>query len=213
MAGTRKHSHSTSSFRMPVTAPNSPANANSNRYVFGSPVTPQRVATKSNSLSQNQNQNYQRQQQPQQHEYPKQTPKQTQSTFQPRINKRVLYSPSTPLSNVSSSPYTPFSLRSHASSNNTTPGSAYSNTKSAIPVDADGESLADIAKNWRNRASENGIKVGSSEGDADDESEFLFFFLSKELVNVLVGSNPQKSPSAAGGWTHDLFINSTLIVV
>ena len=171
MAGTRKHSHSTSSFRMPVTAPNSPANANSNRYVFGSPVTPQRVATKSNSLSQNQNQNYQRQQQPQQHEYPKQT----QSTFQPRINKRVLYSPSTPLSNVSSSPYTPLSLRSHASSNNTTPGSAYSNTKSAVPVDADGESLADIAKNWRNRASENGIKVGSSEGDADDESEFLFF--------------------------------------
>ena len=79
-------------------------------------------------------------------------------------------------------------------------------------MDADGESLADIAKNWRNRASENGIKVGSSEGDADDESEF-FFFLSKELVNVLVGSNPQKSPSAAGGWTHDLFINSTLIVV
>ena len=42
---------------------------------------------------------------------------------------------------------------------------------------------------------------------------FFFFFLSKELVNVLVGSNPQKSPGAAGGWTHDLFINSTLIVV
>ena len=42
---------------------------------------------------------------------------------------------------------------------------------------------------------------------------FLSFFLSKELVNVLVGSNPQKSPSAAGGWTHDLFIDSTLIVV
>lgn len=181
MAGTRKHSHSTSSFRMPVTAPNSPANANSNRYVFGSPVTPQRVATKSNSLSQNQNQNYQRQQQPQQHEHPKQT----QSTFQPRINKRVLYSPSTPLSNVSSSPYTPLSLRSHASSNNTTPGSAYSNTKSAVPVDADGESLADIAKNWRNRASENGIKVGSSEGDADDESEFLFSFFPRSWLTCL----------------------------
>ena len=167
MAGSRKHSLPAPSFRMPATAPNSPANANSNRYVFGSPVTPQRVTTKSTGLVQNQNQNHQ-QRQRQQHEHPKQT----QSTYQPRINERVLHSPSTPLSNVSSSPYTTFSLRSYtSSSNDTTPGSAYSNTRKLNSADADGESLADIAKNWRNRASENGIKVGSSEGDADDESE------------------------------------------
>lgn len=184
MAGTHKHSLSAPSFRMPATAPNSPANANSNRYVYGSPVTPQRVTTKSNNLAQNQNQNYQGQQQ---HEYPKQT----QSACQPRINRRVLQSPSTPLSNVSSSPYTPLSFRSYASSNVTTPGSAYSNNKKlnlAVMRDADSESLADIAMNWRNRANENGIKVGNSEGegDADDESELTFplFLLMSRLTSV-----------------------------
>lgn len=54
--------------------------------------------------------------------------------------------------------------------------------------DADSESLADIAMNWRNRANENGIKVGNSEGegDADDESELTFplFLLMSRLTSV-----------------------------
>lgn len=81
------------------------------------------------------------------------------------------------------SPYTPLSLRSFASSNPspsplTTPASAknytYDNnrhsyasplvakTSSVSPAD---KSLADITKNWRSRAQENGIKVSSVGSD------------------------------------------------
>src|SRR5882672_12319116 len=80
----------------PATAPNSPATARSNRYVV--PVTPKRISVPT-----------------------------TKSFTLPQNQHRR--SPRTPLS-TSSSPYTPLSTRSsnysYASSNVTTPGSAYS---------------------------------------------------------------------------------------
>lgn len=179
------------SLSLPATAPNTPANARTNRYVV--PVTPQRsLHSKSLSLAQNkpQNQNQNR--------------AQSQSAYQPRT-RTVHHSPSTP----SASPYTPLSLRSvntsntystpysYSSSNVTTPGSAHSNIvgkrlilaglSSAEDKEKAGKdkSLADIAENWRSRANENGIRVSSSECgiDADDEGQccacislFLFSF-------------------------------------
>ncbi|KAJ7599274.1 hypothetical protein C8J56DRAFT_186239 [Mycena floridula] len=87
------------------------------------------------------------------------------------------------------SPYTPLSLRSFASSNPsplTTPASVKnypfhaqrlsfsspqvrgtSNSSQSISRD---KSLADVAKNWRSRASENGIRVSSGADFVDDDS-------------------------------------------
>jgi hypothetical protein len=104
----------------------------------------------------------------------------------------------TPLT-TTSSPYTPLSTRynnsygsplsyAYASSNATTPGSAYSaaGVKKLVfgagtrAKGEDGEererSLADIADNWRSRASENGIRVSCSEGDGDADDEGACFF-------------------------------------
>jgi hypothetical protein len=84
-------------------------------------------------------------------------------------------------------PYTPLSSRSYTSSNAstlTTPGSASSIKRLCFSVSSSPEvcvknskenSLADIAQNWRSRASENGIRVSSGEDTyyvADDEGMY-----------------------------------------
>ncbi|KIM85757.1 hypothetical protein PILCRDRAFT_816965 [Piloderma croceum F 1598] len=110
----------------------------------------------------------------------------------PARNNRytIPVAPRTPLT-ATSSPYTPLSTRynnsygsplsyAYASSNATTPGSAYSTAgvKKLVLTRTKGEdreererSLADIADNWRSRASENGIRVSCSEGDGDADDE------------------------------------------
>jgi hypothetical protein len=97
-----------------------------------------------------------------------------------RANRHHVSSPVTPVSSFST-PYTPLSLRSGASSNGSTlntPGSALSNKKLSFSMSPEiitknrDKSLADIADNWRVRANQNGIKVSSVSDDphyADDE--------------------------------------------
>lgn len=97
---------------------------------------------------------------------------------QPR-SQSFYRSPLTP----SASPYTPFSLRSldsTASSTLTTPdhiGSALKKRLNFSSPDvqrnvsgSQDKSLADIADNWRSRASENGIKVAFAQ---QDDSQFV----------------------------------------
>jgi hypothetical protein len=108
------------------------------------------------------------------------------------IRYSVPVTPRTPLTSPSS-PYTPLSTRysspfsfAYASSNATTPGSAYSAAGVKKLVSTRGKaddgpererSLADIADNWRSRACENGIRVSCSEGERDADDEGTCFFL------------------------------------
>ncbi|KAI0795443.1 hypothetical protein C8Q75DRAFT_803329 [Abortiporus biennis] len=101
-----------------------------------------------------------------------------------RTTARQIHSPYTPVT-ASSTPYTPLSLRSFSSSNASslaTPASAVaSNRRLSLSLSPEvsfqmknnKKSLADIADNWRTRATENGIKVTSSEDSqfADDEGD------------------------------------------
>lgn len=96
------------------------------------------------------------------------------------------------------SPYTPLSLRSFASSGSggsstlTTPDQialgvkhlSFSPDTSRAAAGKD-QSLADIADNWRSRASENGIKVSSVNDDAHfgDDEGIQLLFLSCFLTN------------------------------
>lgn len=95
------------------------------------------------------------------------------------------HSPQTPATNASS-PYTPLSMRSFSSNGSTlrTPVSAASRHMSLSSSPEVGlydkseteKSLADIAHNWRNRASENGIKVASGQDSqyGDDEGKLIY---------------------------------------
>jgi hypothetical protein len=144
--------------------PSSPAMSRSASHK-GQPVTPQRLPV-----------------QRQQHRYSS-----SQSLYR---------SPITP-----ASPYTPLSLRSFTSSTSggsstlTTPDHVGLSVKrlsfspevarAATGAVAKDQSLADIAENWRSRASENGIKVSSANDDShygDDEGM-------RSLVFALVNFN------------------------
>jgi hypothetical protein len=57
--------------------------------------------------------------------------------------------------------------------------------------------LADIAENWRSRANENGIRVASSEGDADDEG-MLSLSLSLRM-DLLMGGNSERANTFVKG--------------
>lgn len=84
-----------------------------------------------------------------------------------------------------SSPYTPLSLRSFSTSTASslaTPASAAANRRLSLSLSPEEsfhakgrKGVADVADNWRNRAHENGIRVGLSEESrfADDEGPYM----------------------------------------
>jgi hypothetical protein len=113
------------------------------------------------------------------------------------------------------SPYTPLSLRSFTSSSSgdtstlTTPDRVGLNTKrlsfspEVARTTAGGlkdQSLADIAENWRSRASENGIKVSSANEDSqygDDEGgSFGAFIVKATADNAHIASETTLSDAA-----------------
>lgn len=114
-----------------------------------------------------------------------------QRTLQRAHHRQVSASPYTPITSLST-PYTPYSLRSFSSSNISslaTPASAAGYRHQNVPVSPedsfrhkDRKSCADIADNWRDRASENDIKVRLSEESqfADDEGMHICASIASE---------------------------------
>jgi hypothetical protein len=131
------------------------------------------------------------------------TPQRLPAHRQHRHSSQSYYkSPATP-----ASPYTPLSLRSFNSSFSgdsstlTTPDhsgfgksrGSFSPEVARLATGAPGkdQSLADIAQNWRSRASENGIKVSSVNEDsqyADDEGILVLYCSLHEANSAHIAS-------------------------
>ncbi|KAI0694216.1 hypothetical protein BC835DRAFT_1533943 [Cytidiella melzeri] len=97
-----------------------------------------------------------------------------------RAHRQLQSSPYTPAASFTS-PYTPLSLRSFSTSTASslaTPASTTASRRLSLSLSPEDsfhakgrKGIADIADNWRNRAHENGIKVGEESRFADDEDD------------------------------------------
>ncbi|KAI0685318.1 hypothetical protein BC835DRAFT_1421336 [Cytidiella melzeri] len=97
-----------------------------------------------------------------------------------RAHRQLQSSPYTPAASFTS-PYTPLSLRSFSTSTASslaTPALTTASRRLSLSLSPEDsfhakgrKGIADIADNWRNRAHENGIKVGEESCFADDEDD------------------------------------------